>query len=190
MSKSADTRVARRYAGALFAAAQQLNALDAVRTDLESLHALWQHVPTLSRTMESPLVPPQRKRALIDETLGRDLHVLTRTFLYLLIDKRRADALSGVRAIFAQLADEARGILRAVATVATPLAEADRQALAASLGERTGKSVVLEVEVDRAVLGGVTVRMQDTVLDGSLRGGFERLREQMLRETQAAPATR
>jgi F-type H+-transporting ATPase subunit delta len=190
MSKAADTRVAHRYAGALFAAAQQLQALDAVRADLESLHALWQQVPSLPRTMESPLVPAERKRELIDETLGAGLHTLTRTFLYLLIDKRRADTLSGVRDDFAKLADEASGILRATATVASPLAESDRQALIAALGERTGKSVVLDVEVDPAVLGGVTVRMQDTVLDGSLRGGFERLREQMLRESQAAPASR
>ena len=190
MSNGVDVRVVRRYAGALFGAAQQTGALDAVSRDLDVLHGLWQQVPALSHAMESPLLPAERKRALVSETLGADLHPLTRTFLYLLIDKRRADALTGVRDEFGRLADDARGIVRATATVALPLADRDRDALVAALAERTGKSVVLDVEVDGAVLGGVSVRMQDTVLDGSLRGAFERLREQMLRESQAAPAVR
>lgn len=190
MINASDPKVARRYAGALFAAARQLGVLDAVGADLDTLHGIWEQAPALPRAMESPLLPAARKRALLDQTVGPSVHELTRTFLYLLVDKRRVDGLLAVREEYARLADEDQGTLRATATVAAALSDAEREALVAALGARTGKTVLLDVEVDPAVLGGVSVRMQDTVLDGSLRGGFERLRERMLRESQAAPATR
>jgi F-type H+-transporting ATPase subunit delta len=143
---------------------------------------LWDTTPALSRSLESPLIPADKKHAIIDQIFGKEADPLTRSFLHLLITKRREDILRTVEEEFQVLSDQARGLIRAEATVAAPLSEADRAALVDGLKTRTGKQIELDVRVDPVILGGVVVRMQDTVIDGSVRGALERLREQMLLE--------
>lgn len=181
MSQIADSKVARRYASALFAAAQKTGKIEAVQRDLAALTALWKQTPALAQVMESPLVPGERKHALIDQLFGKDLDALTQSFLRLLVDKRREEILETVAVEFNQQADAARGLVRAQATVAAPLDDRQRAALIAGLQQRTSsQQIELSVNVDPAILGGVIVRLQDTVIDGSVRGALERLREQLL----------
>ncbi len=182
MSRVADVKVARRYARALFHAAQKLNRVDAVQNDLVTLVSLWNQNPTLEKALESPLFPADKKNALIDQLFAKDTEPLTRSFLHLLVEKRREEILRTVQEEFRILSDEARGLVRAEATVAAPLTDMDHAALVKGLQTRTGKQVELNVRVDPIILGGVVVRMQDTVIDGSVRGALERLREQMLLE--------
>jgi F-type H+-transporting ATPase subunit delta len=182
LSRVADVKVARRYSGALFNAANKLGRVEAVQNDLDQLVELWETAPGLKRSLESPLIPGDKKHALVDTLFGKESDPLTQSFLHLLISKRREDILPTVEAEFQVLSDRARGMVRAEATVAAPLADADRAALVEGLKKRTGKQVELDVKVEPDILGGVVVRMQDTVIDGSVRGALERLREQMLLE--------
>jgi F-type H+-transporting ATPase subunit delta len=182
VSRSADLKVAKRYARALFNTAQKTGTVEAVHNDLTLLDTLWRQTPSLPRFLESPLVPAEKKRQLLDQALSGQLSTATRAFLALLIEKRREEILPAVHEEFVRLADDAAGLIRAQATVALPLEESERAALLAGLQQRTGKRVELQVSVDPAILGGVVVRMKDTVVDGSVRGALERLREQMLHE--------
>ena len=182
MSRVAETKVAKRYASALFAVAGRSGKSDAVQRDLDTLVGLWEQTPALQRAMESPLIPAERKTALIDQLFGKDLDPLTRSFLHLLVEKRREELLRAVRVEYRRQADVAAGLVRAEAIVAAPLDDAQLADLVASLQDRTGKRIELNVDVDPFILGGVVVRMQDTIIDGSVRGALERLREQMLHE--------
>lgn len=184
MSLAADPKVARRYAAALFSAARKLGKADAVQRDLSMLADLWKLTPALRRTMESPLVPGERKHTLLNDLFARDINPLTMSFLRLLVEKRREEILLRVEEEVRRLSDEANNLLRVQATVAVSIDDAQRNALIDSLERRTGKRVILSMHVEPAILGGVVVRMQDTVIDGSVRGALESLREQMLRERQ------
>ena len=181
MSRAGDTRVATRYASALFAAASKLGKSDAVESDLAGLESLWNQAPALRRALESPLIPGERKHAVVDAALA-DIDELSKTFLHLLIEKRREEILPAVKEEFGRQADDARGLIRAEATTAVPLADSERAALVGALQSRTGKTIELSAHVDAGILGGLIVRMEDTVIDGSVRGALERLREQMMRE--------
>ena len=141
-----------------------------------------EQTPTLRKVWESPLMPAGRKRDVISKVLGASLDPLTLAFLRLLIDKRREYILDTVGFEIRQLADTARQLVRAEATFAiTPTSE-EQAALIRSLEQRTGEHVDLTIQVDPTILGGVVVRMHDTILDGSVRGTLERLREQLLQE--------
>lgn len=180
MSHVADAKVAKRYASALFGAASRQGKTDVVQNDLNTLTLLWQQTPSLQRAMESPLIPAEKKQSLLDEIFGSTIDTLTRSFLRLLIDKRRESILTSVKEEYLRQADIARGLMRAHATVAAPISDAQRAELVDGLKKRTGKDIELDVHVDPVILGGVVVRMQDTIIDGSVRGALERLREQML----------
>lgn len=182
MSTVADAKVARRYAAALFSTARKVGKTERVQHDLGLLDRLWLETPTLQRVMESPLVPHDRKHELVDRVFIEEVDVLTRGFLHLLVEKRREAILPVVGREYVRLADIERGLVRAEALVAAPIDDLQRAALVESLERRTGKQVELAVRLDPAVIGGVVVRMHDTVIDGSVRGALERLREEMLHE--------
>ncbi len=176
----ADPRAASRYASALFAASQKTGQTDVVGEDLAALAGIWRSTPAMSALLTSPTVSSERKHSLVDTVFGDACH-LTRSLLHLLIAKRREAVLPQLQLDFGRLADEAKGVVRAEASVAFPISDQETAMLAAALSLRTGKSVELKVRVDPSVIGGVTVRLQDTVLDGSVRGALERARESLLR---------
>ena len=182
MSRVANIKVARRYAAALFESARKQGKTDSVQQNLATLESLWTQAPDLRKVLESPLIPDERKHQIIDQTVGRELDPLSSAFLHLLVDKRREDILLEVREEYIRLADISRGLVRAQATVAAPLDDLERAALVEALERRTGKQIELQVQVNPEIIGGVVVRMQDTVIDGSVKGSLERIREQMLRE--------
>jgi F-type H+-transporting ATPase subunit delta len=177
-----DIRAAKRYATALFEAAQKNGAIDDVERDIDSVLGLMHETPALRQLWESPLVPAGRKRDVVSRILGESLHPLTLSFLRLLVDKRREEVLESVQLELRLLADRARHLLRAEATFAIDPTPQERDALQRSLQDRTGENIQLTVHVDPEILGGVIVRMQDTIIDGSVRGTLERLREQLLQE--------
>ena len=182
MAGDRDLRAARRYATALFATAEKQNKLDAVTRDLAKVVEFMDNTPALAQMWGSKVVPTGKKRDLISQLLGAFIDTLTLSFLRLLVDKRREDILSLVRMEVQQLSDASRHLVRAEATFALEPTAAEREQLIASLSKRTGEHVDLVVQVDPSILGGVVVRMHDTIIDGSVRGTLESLREQLLQE--------
>jgi len=182
-----EARVARRYAGALFATARRLGRSEAVDADLQSIIDARRDSPALRRVLESPLIPAERKREMMDRSLA-GVDAVTRALVDLLITKRRTDVLPAIREEYRKCADEAAGVSRAFVTVAAPITDAELAQLAAALTTRCGRQVSVEVRVEPAVLGGVVVRIGDTVWDGSVRGALEAIKEEMLTESAAATA--
>ncbi len=182
MAGGQDTRAAKRYSTALFQAAQKAGSLDVVEKDIYHVVELMQQTPKLHEVWLSPLVPASRKRSLIGKTLGGELDKLTLSFLDLLVDKGREEVLEMVAFELRHLADAARHLVRAEAVFAVEPTADERVALTRSLEQRTSAHVQLSYHVDAGILGGVIIRLQDTVIDGSVRGTLERLRAQMLAE--------
>jgi F-type H+-transporting ATPase subunit delta len=182
MAGERDLRAARRYATALFATAEKQNKLDAVTRDLRIIVDLMDTTPALDEMWSSRVVPAGKKRDLVGKLFAASVDTLSLSFLRLLVDKRREDILSLVRLEVQQLSDASRHLVRAEAIFAIEPTAAERTDLAKSLEQRTGEHVDLTVSVDPTILGGVVVRMHDTIIDGSVRGTLERLREQLLQE--------
>jgi F-type H+-transporting ATPase subunit delta len=182
MAGTQDFRAARRYATALFSSAQQKHKLDAVERDMSAIMELLQNTPSFQKMWNSPMIPAGKKRGLIDSVLGKSLDPVTLSFLHLLVDKRREGILEGVDRELRAQADASRHIVRAEATFAIEPTPAELRDLAASLEQRTNEKVELTYNVNADILGGVIVKLQDTIIDGSVRGKLERLRETLLQE--------
>jgi F-type H+-transporting ATPase subunit delta len=99
--------------------------------------------------------------------------------------RRRLNHMAGMAADFRRLYNRQQGIVEATATSAMPLSEDEvaalRQRIAAYTG--AGTSVDLQLAVDPSLLGGIQVRVGDTLIDGSVRGRLERLRGQLAART-------
>ena len=92
----------------------------------------------------------------------------------------RLNLLGDLRRSFAELVDERDGIVEAKVASAQPLTDAQSQALVASLGVRTGKTIRLSWSQDSTLLGGIKVQVGSTVLDASVQGQLRQLKKQLL----------
>ena len=80
---------------------------------------------------------------------------------------------------FVRLDEIRQGITHATATSALPLTDLEVKALTARLEQMTGGRIALTTDVDESLLGGLIVRVGDRLIDGSVRGRLERLRNQL-----------
>jgi F-type H+-transporting ATPase subunit delta len=176
----ADAPVARRYAQALFTAARKDGVIERVETDLETVDALIRLQPNLLRILRAPTIARPQKKDLVRRLFENQISSLTLRFLYLLIDKRREAVLPEINREFRSLSYAARNILPVTATVAERLTAEERARLTEALGRRTGKTVELSEELDSSLIGGMVLRLGDTIIDGSVAGQLRRLRQQLL----------
>jgi F-type H+-transporting ATPase subunit delta len=163
-----------RFAEAAFAVARDLNQLDAWLAALEQAAALYEdHAVELFLT--SPVVPPEKKRAVLAELLP-NLSAEIQRFLAILARRERLDLVPEIAVTFRRLLNEYRGIAVAQVTTAIPIDERQKSLIASRLSSRLGKRIELEPRVDPSILGGVVAQIGDNVIDGSVRGRLDRLR--------------
>ena len=175
-----DAGVAKRYAAALFEVSNRDGSIEATLKDLQVVESDFEQVAYLKSMIMSPLVTADRKRRALSDAFGDRTTATTLNFLYLLVNKRRITQLTIIIRDYRALVDEKQG--RLIATVQTAVALDNRQlaALQQALATRTGKNIELRTEIDTSMIGGVRVRLGDTVIDGSVSGRLERVKRQLL----------
>jgi len=174
------SRIARRYGRALFAAAQEREGVEGVLTELRQVEVRREERPELEEILRHPHIPVVRKQALLEEVFGEEVSALTLNFLQLLVRHRRTELLPQVIADLQQRYDAWRGLVRAQVTTAVPLTREEQEVLRQRLRELTGaRKVVLEPEVDPAIIGGAIIRAAGRVIDGSVASYLEGMRERL-----------
>jgi F-type H+-transporting ATPase subunit delta len=97
----------------------------------------------------------------------------------LLFDKGRFGFLSDINNFYQKLADELKGVLRASLVSATELSSETVEKIRTTLSTRTGKDIILQVEQDPGLIGGIVSRIGDLVLDGSIRNQLLNMRKSL-----------
>jgi F-type H+-transporting ATPase subunit delta len=169
-----------RYGRAL--ADLALPALDpaAIAAELGLFEQTLAECRDLQIALESPTVPPARKRAVIARLAGLlPFSDLVRRFLCVLTDHRRTALIGEVREAFEAVVDERLGIVRADVVSAKPLAERERQEIVGTLTRLTRKQARALFRVEDGLIGGVVARIGSTVYDGSIRGQLQGLRQKL-----------
>jgi F-type H+-transporting ATPase subunit delta len=169
---------ARRFAEAAFELAERDDALDSWAAGLASAAATVSD-QKIADYLDNPAVPLKDRQAALDGLLGRAPDGVIR-LAKLLAARRATDRLSSIAAEFQRLLNRRRGIVDALVTSATPLTREETEALTKKVAQMTDREVELRVQVDETLIGGLTVRIGDTLYDASVRGRLERLREQLV----------
>jgi F-type H+-transporting ATPase subunit delta len=170
----------RRYAEAAFQLATRDGSIETWRRELEQAAATADG--QLMDVLANPALPLDERLAAADRVFA-DLSQQVRNIIFLLVRRRRIEQLPRVAAEFIRLDERRQGITHATATSALPLTDLEVKALTARLEQMTGGRVALETDVDEDLLGGLIVRVGDRLIDGSVRGRLERLRQQLVAGT-------
>jgi len=175
--------VSRRYAQALLMIAFEKNALDQYEQELKAFAGILQSEPKLKMVMDNPKVMPEEKKKLLEQVIQGKVCTMVRNFLFLIVDKKRENYFLDIIAEFSNYADEARNIVDAEVRSVVALTEKDFRDLEAKLAKATGKQVRLKSVIDPKLIGGLVVRIGDTVIDGSVTKRLSLLRK-ALQQTQ------
>jgi F-type H+-transporting ATPase subunit delta len=169
----------RRYAEAAFEIAVRDGTVDAWRTELLAAASLLADAE-LAPVLASPAVSLESRTSIVTEALSGTASTPVANLIRLLLARGRIAELPRVAAEFKRLDDDRQGITPATATSAAKLEPDEVRALTARLEQFTGGRVELDVQVDPSLLGGLVVRVGDRLIDGSVRGRLERLRNRLV----------
>ncbi len=104
-----------------------------------------------------------------------------KSFLVLLFDKRRIVFLRDISEFYKKLADELNGVVHATLVSATELSAEATDKIKQGLAKRIGKDIILDVEQDAQLIGGIVTKIGDLVLDGSVKTQLFNMRESLKR---------
>ena len=172
--------IARRYAKALLLIGKEDGKTETYREELAGFNAFIEKQRTLEQAINNPLYNAAGRKKVLETIIGKmALSGIMKSFLTLLFDKGRFIYLSSINDFYQKLADEVKGIARASLVSASELSSETVEKIRTTLSNRTGKEVILEVEEDSSLIGGIVTRIGDLVLDGSIKTQLLNMRESL-----------
>jgi F-type H+-transporting ATPase subunit delta len=175
------TGAARRYAKALADLATRDGKVAETGEELRAHRELFNADANLKSMLQNPSVTQDAKTRVVSAILDRTQpSPLVRNFLLLLIKNDRMQDLDLIEPRYERLANERLGRITAQVITAVELEDDQYASIEQKVAAVTQKTVMLEKQVDPSILGGVIVKIDHTVLDGSLRGRMQRLRRELV----------
>ncbi len=162
--------IARRYARALVQLATEEAGLDKFRAELTALNTVLAENHKFWVILCSPAYRIEAKRAMMQDLIDKlALSATVKNFVLLVLDKNRLNYLPQIAESYGAFADELSGVVRPTITSAMPLDAGQVEEIRSALEKSTGKKVIVKVEVDPTLIGGVVTKIGDKAYDGSLK---------------------
>ena len=170
--------IAKRYARALISLAHPNE--EKVRQEMIMLLQIFQTGSEMHRLLEHPLIPENKKKQTMDNILQNKVEPLVIRFLDVLVSAKRINLMVDIVEIYNLLADEALGIIRAKVKSPFLITASQKEAIKQKLAALTKHTVFVDVEINTALLGGLTIQIGDQVIDGSIQGRLRDLKGKLL----------
>jgi len=173
--------VANRYARALADILGPQGDYRHILSELEDFVGTYRQSAELRNVFESPAVPLADRTKVLAAVLERmGITAVTVKFLRVVLRNYRMSLIDQIGQAFRKIAYERLGVTEVRIESADTLSEAEREALRERFAEITGHQAELEFHLNPELLGGVLAQIRSTVYDGSVRGGLERIRQQLM----------
>lgn len=174
-----DRLIARRYAGAFYSVCLEQNIINQAEQELIYFTGILNVNEDLKKILVSPRIASIKKKEILYNIFGSGISKVTFDFISLLVDKKRENLFFCISEIFSQIILENGNIVIASVTAAIPMGISEQNGLQSALSARTGKFVKLEINIDPSIIGGLIVRIEDKIYDGSVTGHLKRIKEEM-----------
>jgi F-type H+-transporting ATPase subunit delta len=175
-----DHKVALRYAEAIFNVARDQKVVADVEADLAGIADLLHTTPAFAIFIKSPDIPRDEKLRIVDELFAsRVKNPLSLKAVRLLLQKRREAELEGVYDAFVTLRREHERTIFVTISSSSELDKKSQSALIEKAHALTGQKIEAEFLVEPQLLGGVKIAYENVVLDGTVRGNLNKLRNRL-----------
>lgn len=175
------------YAKALLAAAQAEGKVDSIVDHLESLvKDVLSKQPALSAAFVNPKIAVESNVGLLDRVFGRSMDPILLKALKVMARRRRLGMIASIQQAASKMRDESQGRLQVFVTTAQALDHSALNNLRDKLKTMLNAEVALTNKVDPSVIGGLLVRIGDTVFDGSVDGQLNQMKKATLAKAEQA----
>ncbi|MBP6985727.1 MAG: ATP synthase F1 subunit delta [Alphaproteobacteria bacterium] len=176
------SRIAQRYSESLFKVAIQQKQLKNIESDFDRLSNVLAENSGFSQALKNPTVPRgSMKNMIADVSDLLKLSQLTTHFLKLLATNRRTDMLLDMIAHFKELGLSHNNQLRVNVTSSTPISNQQMELLQEALNKKTSKDVLINLNTDPSILGGLIINYGSSKLDFSIRRKLNDLKHELER---------
>lgn len=172
--------IAQVYARSLFDVASEQDNVEVVREQLGQIADALEENQDLRLFCFSPYFSSEEKKRGLQAAIS-DVDPAVERFLMLLVENERLPLIGRIRREYDRLCDEAEDLLAVTVTSAVALDPAVISRLVEQISEQTGSRVELTEEVDPSIVGGVVLRVGNSILDASIRNRLENLRTEVAR---------
>jgi F-type H+-transporting ATPase subunit delta len=175
-----ESKITVRYAKALFTLAKESNSFDVMKMDMELLSQCIREIPELQFVIQSPVIKVSEKIKLFDESFRDSFSPLTRSFVTLVLERRREEYLLSISRAFLSSLKTEQGIEVAELVTAIPLDETLRKSVLNFITKRFKTQVELHETVDEKLIGGFILRIGDQQVDASISNKLARIKIALL----------
>lgn len=168
---------ARRYAEAAFDVARQDGNVDQWLSDLQYVKGMLER-RTIRQYFDEPNVSREEKVQTLPRIFG-GLQPHALNLLRILTVKHRMHLLPAIIEELERLIRESRGVAEAMVTVARPIDGSEQQEIAHRLSAMLGRQVEVHTRIEKNIIGGIVVRVGDQLIDASVAGRLDRLRQEL-----------
>jgi len=170
------------YAKALLGVGEKSGSTEALIDELKDVTQAVAELPKLSDALTAPQISTDEKTALIEKAFTGKTSPAIMNFLKVIVRKDRFDCLPAVAVAAKQMHDQMSGKIQATLVTAEKVDKSTRDEIAEKLSKKLGKQVELKRTVDPSIIGGVVVRVGDTVYDSSIAGQLEQVRSKAMKK--------
>lgn len=174
------TIIADRYAEALFALAQEDDQVDAYGEALADFDDLLTQTPELKQLLFHPVVKMADKKQVLAKLLTGKIPTPVMNFFYLLVDKKRETFVPQINAAYKELLNTLHKTVVAEVVTSINLRKDTEKILKKQLENYLEQQVIMECRVDPTILGGVTVKVGDRLIDASLNTQLRELAQTLM----------
>jgi len=169
--------LAKRYSKALVATAVEDSKLKLIEMELSATVEFLKSMPELRSVLLSPVVNIQSKLLIANDVLNKlDIKSPVKKLITLLIESHRIDHLQAIAETFIEEVNCKRGIVSGELFTTAKIDADEIFKLQNSLSEKLNKKVTLEQKVEPSLIGGILVRVGGVIIDGSIRGRMDALK--------------
>lgn len=174
-----EIRIASRYAKSLIELAIEQDKLEAVTADMLLFAETCEASKELTTLLKSPVVPGYKKLKVLDAVF-KGFNELTRLFMHTVVKKGREAFLPLIAKESISLYNERNNIAHASVITAVALDAKTLGDIQKMLEEKTGKKISLESKVDPGIIGGMVIRMGDSLYDASIAGKLKKIKKELV----------
>ena len=172
--------VSERYAEALFELARDGNKVAQFGNRLNEVLDVLNKYPELSQIIYHPVVTKEDKKQVLHQIFEKELPTPLMNFLFLLVDKKREKLLPDIISQYSRLRNELNKTVVAQVVTAIPLYTDSKNLLQKELEDYLDQQVIMECYVDKAILGGVRIKIEDRLIDASLKSQLQALAQTLV----------